>query len=297
VEFVGELALDDTVTIGQMADDQVSLALKLGVLRPFGVASGIASFSSRAAAKWSISQAVLVDADSNTDEFRRLSDEITDMAERVRLVLLIFRRGPAQVPAAVVQIWNNQGGQSFPISYGAAEGRGDVLTLSPDDAEDLRSLWIDLARASSNRTVGVALRRFGYAAERNRSDDAVVDLVITMESLFLSDAGTPVERGEMRLRLSQRGALFIEHDGLSKLQVLAFLRRAYDVRSAIVHGGAPPTELLKDARGNAVELSAFADEVEELARSALRKAVGQVASGGSWPPEWDSLLFPDSAYV
>ena len=41
------------------------------------------------------------------------------------------------------------------------------------------------------------------------AEDALADLVIAMESLFLSDAGEAKERGELRYRLAQRLAFFL----------------------------------------------------------------------------------------
>jgi len=44
-----------------------------------------------------------------------------------------------------------------------------------------------------------ALRRFNFAAERTLPEDAIVDLMIAAETLFLSEAA-PVDRGELRYR-------------------------------------------------------------------------------------------------
>ena len=84
--------------------------------------------------------------------------------------------------------------------------------------------------------IALALRRFGYAADRSRPDDEIVDLLIAAESLFLTNTDIPT-----------------------------------------LAGGSPTVE-------------SFADELEEILRRSL-KAIGRVASGEGFPPNWDELLF------
>lgn len=47
----------------------------------------------------------------------------------------------------------------------------------------------------------VAIRRFGYAHERPRLEDKIIDLIIGAEALFLSDYSKDSYFGEIRYRL------------------------------------------------------------------------------------------------
>lgn len=77
------------------------------------------------------------------------------------------------------------------------------------------------------------------------AEDALADLVIAVESLFLSDAGEAKERGELRYRLAQRLAFFSANGSYSRRGLFGFMKKAYDVRSALVQGGTPSADDLK----------------------------------------------------
>jgi hypothetical protein len=62
--------------------------------------------------------------------------------------------------------------------------------------------------------------------------------VIAAESLFLSDLDEQYH-GELRFRFALRAAKFIEHPNYGEHDIFRVMRRAYDARSAIVHGGSP----------------------------------------------------------
>jgi putative transposase len=81
-----------------------------------------------------------------------------------------------------------------------------------------------------------AVKRFSYASERDRPDDRLVDLMIAAESLFLCSEDDPANRGELRYRLALRAAFFIDSRDYSRREVFNHMRKAYDNRSAIVHG-------------------------------------------------------------
>jgi hypothetical protein len=118
-------------------------------------------------------------------------------------------------------------------------------------------------------------------------------LVIAAESFFLGDLGVQ-DRGELRFRFAIRAAKFIEHLTYSERDVYQVMRRAYDARSAIVHGGSP-----KDTRlpGNqSASLQVFTDTIEQMVRLSLRKAIAlQKDSKRLLKSEyWDNLLMPPS---
>ena len=68
------------------------------------------------------------------------------------------------------------------------------------------------------------------------------------------------------------------------------MRRAYDARSAIVHGGSPSDTRLPD--NNSADLPTFIDTIEEIARLALRKAFSMREDGKKLREAdyWDSLV-------
>jgi hypothetical protein len=89
----------------------------------------------------------------------------------------------------------------------------------------------------------------------------------------------------MKFRLSLRAAHFIDCDRRRR-EVHDFFRRAYDVRSTIVHGSSPVSKDFIALDGSTTTLGGFSLVMEQLMRRALHKAVelGQ-------RPDWEGLLF------
>jgi hypothetical protein len=73
------------------------------------------------------------------------------------------------------------------------------------------------------------------------------------------------------------------------------MRRAYDVRSAIVHGGSPEDTGLPDNRS--ADLGTFIDAIEDLVRLGLRKALCMKRDGKKIRQSdyWDTLVFSNAA--
>ena len=72
------------------------------------------------------------------------------------------------------------------------------------------------------------------------------------------------------------------------------MRRAYDARSAIVHGGSPKDTRLPD--NQSADLPTFIDAIEDLVRLGLRKALSMKEGGSKirQPEYWDGLVFSDT---
>jgi hypothetical protein len=70
------------------------------------------------------------------------------------------------------------------------------------------------------------------------------------------------------------------------------MKRAYDVRSSIVHGGTPS---LHSRGGTAISLEDFTNSIGGYLRRSLCKFL-ELAQQGETPShlvEWDTLLFPE----
>ncbi len=71
------------------------------------------------------------------------------------------------------------------------------------------------------------------------------------------------------------------------------MRRGYDIRSTIAHGGEPKAKDLK-VKDEAVDLPTFVQTTEEILRAALYKALRQ-SSGADvrLAIQWDDLILPE----
>ncbi len=153
-------------------------------------------------------------------------------------------------------------------------------------------MWSDLTggELERRRFLAMALRRFNLAFERQQLDDRIVDLMIAAESLFLNDSGDPRERGEQRFRLAIRAAKFVEYPRYVPRQVFDLMRKAYNIRSEIVHGSSIKKTNLPDMPD--AKLNDFVLACEELMRLGIRKALIDPQVGRT--RYWEGLLFNNS---
>jgi hypothetical protein len=95
--------------------------------------------------------------------------------------------------------------------------------------------WIERLETHYDRRFQVAITRCISAfAERDTAEDALIDLVIALESMF----GGP--GGELRFRISAALGWLLGDSPAERRQLQQEAKRIYDVRSAIVHGGELP---------------------------------------------------------
>jgi len=88
------------------------------------------------------------------------------------------------------------------------------------------------------RSSDVALNRFRQGCADESAADALVDFVIALEAVLLPPESADVRRdGELRFRLSLNGARLLGSETQQRRQIWKDLRRVYDERSSIVHGG------------------------------------------------------------
>jgi hypothetical protein len=146
-------------------------------------------------------------------------------------------------------------------------------------------LWAKLQTqpVRHKKSLQIALRRFTFASERFNLEDRMIDLLISAEAWLV-----PGQKDELSHKIAVNAGLFLSkpRDGRATFE---FVRRAYTVRSKIVHGDEPAARDLRIEDGSNVGLGAFADAVEGLVKDVLVKAVDEVASGG-WANDWQDWL-------
>lgn len=288
----GRIDLGNGLEIGQLDDDEVSACLNMGALRSPFASTGLVHVRNRAAVRfvYTLPRGLY---DFSDDEKKAAHQAGTDAMNLVREVvgaLRVFKVGRVAI-AGEVLMHRDGSMQGGPV--GPTRLSGPEMNLSEKEQESLFAFWQRFKRAQQSTALAAVVRRFSYAGERTRHDDEIVDLVAALEALLLSEIE---ERGELRFRTALRGAVFIDAAGLTRRQIQRQLRRAYDVRSAVAHGGTPSEENLKSPSGDRVSLDVFVTGVEELVRVAVRKAIDAVGDGAQWPPDWDALIFEQAEY-
>jgi hypothetical protein len=112
---------------------------------------------------------------------------------------------------------------------------------------------IDDMRSDLRKATAIAGNYYESHHGRTSFEDKLIDLVISLEALF-----SPGREGELRFRIAQRGALLLGTDVAERHRMFTLLRRAYDARSALVHGGDNP---FQTGKFTADELTALGEAV------------------------------------
>ena len=165
---------------------------------------------------------------------------------------------------------------------------GGKFELAEDDVPDFLNLWRLLEEGAAR--FDFSIHRFSLSFDRGLLADRIVDLVIAAEALFLGDLDAN-DRGELRFRFALRAAKFIKDARYDEHDIFRVMRRAYDARSAIVHGGSPKDTRLPD--NQSADLPSFIGAIEELVRLGLCKALSMKEDAKKLRQSeyWDSLVF------
>jgi len=153
-------------------------------------------------------------------------------------------------------------------------------------AETYKSLAA-LRRANKYKTISLAVRRLGLARMRADLDDVLLDTMISLEALLLSDNNK--ERGELAFRAALRAAQWSCLLGLDPNNVFDIVSIAYRLRNEIVHGGAISKDDASDVRGRVLRHNEVINEVSAIARMLAIDALDRAQKGG-FDMHWRSLL-------
>jgi hypothetical protein len=164
--------------------------------------------------------------------------------------------------------------------------------LARNETESFQNFWVILHSLDlkNRKFLDVAVSRFRLAQERLRPEDEIIDLMIASEALFLCDVNDDPYRGEFRYRQALRAGCFLGCSQPEKKQIFDHMRGAYDVRSAIVHGGEP------ELPSGFTILEEFVATIEEHIRRALKKAVTLAYDPKNpiYLLDWNELVLPSS---
>jgi len=104
-------------------------------------------------------------------------------------------------------------------------------TLSEADLPDLEQILTAIKSGRIPVRLQTAVDRVNFAAERDRAEDQILDLLIAMEAIF-GDS-----QGAIGYKIGLRCAVFAENDYEERNRISKLINDAYSRRSALVHGG------------------------------------------------------------
>ena len=135
--------------------------------------------------------------------------------------------------------------------------------LENNEVHDFKELFKNL-NENKPKFLDIPIRYFDYAHTRERPEDKLIDYMIAFEGLFIK------EKAELSYRLSLRVAAFLGENPGEKGKIFSLMRKAYKLRSDIVHG----LGYSKNIEINKEELSfgEFVSRIEELLRKSIKKS-------------------------
>lgn len=163
-------------------------------------------------------------------------------AERARLALLLggataasFGVSWLRVSGPFASYLRRLGAHTGLVRQPVPSRAGRRTSLTLEQTAELPHIYALLASAPEHGSVALALRRLETSAERLSREDRLIDCWIAFEALFAPDTKT-----ELRFRASLRIARYLGSDGEERRAIAGGLRKAYDWRSHVVHGGDDP---------------------------------------------------------
>jgi len=133
----------------------------------------------------------------------------------------------------------------FPVKF--APSIQPRLIFDKAYSENFIEFWKNFEFAVNNYpAISIAAKRLSYSYERHDLEDNIIDLSIAAEALFLSNGS---EKTELSYRLKLHAALFLGEDDIEmRKRVFDDMGLAYNLRSAIAHGGEPDNVIKKIER-------------------------------------------------
>lgn len=284
------VALGPGVEIDEMSDAEVIDCLTVGILGGGGM-MGYAVVQPRVALRIQDELPLRVGDLTEGAEPINHFEGWRDLAEQVVFALRLLKPGNVWSPGLVSRsdmIPGARGGNFTPSATARyLPTRG--YQLADADGPALASLWtqMDNPRVKQCLPLTTAIRRFGFAGERVRPEDQIIDLMIAAEALFL-----PGDQGESRHKLSLRAAILLEDTDHAARDIATEMRRAYDARSKLAHGGSIDALKLKRPTGEPATLPDYVGIAGDHLRNALRRVIRAVAETGCSPmDDWDGFVF------
>lgn len=138
--------------------------------------------------------------------------------------------------------------------------------LDPLELHELKELYIMTEQARSDPNIDLSLRRFNSSYAKGNIGDILLDLMISLETLYLSG------ESEKSFRLRSYITKFLEDKVENRIEMWHFIKTAYDLRSRIVHDGIRmPHKIGIKTQTEPIDVITFLNRIENYVRVSLRK--------------------------
>jgi hypothetical protein len=159
------------------------------------------------------------------------------------------------------------GGSAVLLDIGAADITRPTLLLTDDHVDAVREVYelLTSPAAQQDRALQTALRRLVFAGSRSLPEDRLIDLNICAEALFIKRGNLKGKgKGSPAAAMAEQLLASDPILGVTPGDVEGFMRAAYQLRNAEIHGDHPTTTTMKRLNGATTDKLTLL--VEDLAR-------------------------------
>jgi hypothetical protein len=228
--------------------------------------------------------------DKETEHISQVNREVWEIVN----ALMLFKAGYIHCPEIRHRTseWLFDEYKKFPNRSMA--GDYPSLYLADEETEEFKRFWVKLQNRAviAWKALDVAIRRFSYACERYRSEDKIIDLLIAAEALFLTEIGSEKSKSELSYRLALRAGFLLGSTPAERKEIYLHLRKAYKIRSEIVHG-ATSLSLPLSKDGGQVSLEQFVKTTEQCLRLTIHRFINAALEPDKKAEllSWDDRIF------
>lgn len=171
----------------------------------------------------------------------------------------------------------------YPLNYHA--GFSGIFVIEEDEVDSIVDFVNDLENVPTD-SFAVALNRFHLYFDRDFVQDRAIDLMVALESMFSDEDAEAIA-----YKIALRAACLIESETQERRDLFNFLKRAYRMRSSIVHGRGG-SSWLEDR--TYIPTQTNLDSLEGVVRKSLLRFLRSAQMGiFLQPSDLDSYLFFD----
>jgi len=186
--------------------------------------------------------------------------------------LRLFRAGSIQLGPQIQSYWlrnwfkrNTIWGDIFYLEPRSISGM-DEGVLNTSGALDFKRFWHRFRRTRPTKALRIAVLRFDLAYRNEDPEERLIDYVVALEALYTGDIQ------ELAYKLALRAAFFLGKTKEDRNNIFHILKKAYAVRSQIVHGQEPKDEFILQT-GRILDIYGLVKEVEEILRQSIKKLI------------------------
>lgn len=287
---MSDIALADGVVLRLMTDRQISRAIQVLAV-PAEFSGGPNSVQVSRFHQWAVmreqgypvrSYKQGMPEQTHGPDFPRLEEPAQRLVTAMRIVC-----GGSAVATRPIHAQHDDdfpptvGGSAALPAMVAADISRPTQVLTDEQVAAVREVYemLGIQSVRDDRSLQVALRRFVFAGSKAQPEDRLIDLVICCEALFLKRHG--IEGPQKGAPAAANAGRLLAGDPLLKVgrkQVERFVRAAYVLRNAEVHGDHPIRRSMTLLHGATTEDPArFVEDLGVMVGRALHMVLGELS--------------------